>query len=208
MVLCSPSVGEGCTLSSQTWFWFASQLGSFGFLEGGEDHNTSECFGSHGEVDLSYGAAPAPLPACTWQALPGVALHNFYDNSSVDIGGYNPWRPSSYDNETGCARLCANRVDCAGYTWRSADPTHDMFHKCFLISLTAASGVANPAFQSALCTREPLANTTWTARDLVGTYTGDSFSACALPLIASCTTDSRSHAHPRLLDTALVRRLG
>jgi len=164
---------------------------SFGFLEGGEDHNTSECFGSHGEVDLSYGAAPAPLPACTWQALPGVALHNFYDNSSVDIGGYNPWRPSSYDNETGCARLCANRVDCAGYTWRSADPTHDMFHKCFLISLTAASGVANTAFQSALCTREPLANTTWTARDLVGTYTGDSFSAYAVRAIERVPTDGR-----------------
>lgn len=74
---------------------------SLGFLEGGEDHNTSKTFGNwckRGEVDLSYGEAkpgspagdpqpwPYSWPHCTsWQTLNGTTLQNFDDPKSVDI---------------------------------------------------------------------------------------------------------------------------
>ena len=117
---------------------------SFGFLEGGEDHNSSQTFGNYckkREVDLSYGRSDSegtPYPhkwsTCEWDALPGVALHNFYDNRSVDIEHYNP--ALARDNTTGkvvgsgvmvteqqCQQMCEDRIDCKGYSWRSQDPS-------------------------------------------------------------------------------------
>ena len=97
---------------------------SYGFLEGGEDHNTSATFGNackKGEVDLSRGqaapghagAGPFPYrwPGCRWQELNNTAVHNFYNHNSVDIQGRNPW-PTPQDTEADCAALCDNRIDC------------------------------------------------------------------------------------------------
>jgi len=86
---------------------------SVGFLEGGEDHNSSKTFGNwckKNEVDLSFGAAggdkgdqPYPYlwPAtCTeWETLPNVALHEFFDHDSKDVGGYNPWTVRKFDDQ-------------------------------------------------------------------------------------------------------------
>ena len=99
---------------------------SYGFLEGGEDHNTSATFGNackKGEVDLSHGQAargpghpagpfPYTWPGCRWQELNNTAVHNFYNPHSVDIQGHNPW-PTALDTEPDCAALCDNRIDCA-----------------------------------------------------------------------------------------------
>lgn len=161
---------------------------SLGFLEGGEDHNTSRAFGSHGEVDLSFGtrsgtsSSPAAWPTCEWSELAGVALHSFFDNSSTDIEHYSPW-PVAFDDEAGCEQLCQNRVDCAGYSWRVSDPAHQYYHRCFLVSHDGGHHPTNAAFRSAACQRAK-SNTTWAARALNGTYTGESFSAEAVRVVA------------------------
>lgn len=164
---------------------------SFGFLEGGEDHNTSRTFGDFckkNEVDLSYGKAggetgnepyPYVWPTCTWTSMPGVALHNFFDSKSVDIQGYNAY-PRQFDSEAGCRKLCENRIDCEGYSWRNADPSSANYHKCFLVSEIGLPGNENPAFTSARCTRssvkmlaEPTSGvSTIAAVGQNGTYTG------------------------------------
>ena len=70
---------------------------------------------------------------CTWTALPDVALHSYFDNRSVDIANNNPFH-SAVADEAGCKALCEARIDCAGYSFRTADPTHQFYHHCFLIS--------------------------------------------------------------------------
>ena len=154
---------------------------SLGFLEGGEDHNTSKAFGTHGEVDLSFGAAPAAWPTCEWSELAGVALQSFYDPASTDIDAYAPW-PARFDDESGCRALCENRIDCAGYSWRANDTAHQHFHKCFLVSKDGGAHPSAAAFRSATCAR-PRTNTTWAARGLNGTYTGETFAAEAVRVI-------------------------
>lgn len=98
---------------------------SYGFLEGGEDHNTSRTFGNwcrRNEVDLSVGKAggqsgndpyPYTWPTCEWVAAPGVALHHYFDNTSVDVTGYNPYSVA-FPSDAGCKALCENRIDCRG----------------------------------------------------------------------------------------------
>ena len=154
---------------------------SLGFLEGGEDHNTSKAFGTHGEVDLSFGAPPAAWPTCEWSELAGVALQSFYDPASTDIDAYAPW-PARFDDESGCRALCENRIDCAGYSWRANDTTHQHWHKCFLVSKDGGAHPSAAAFRSATCAR-PRTNTTWAARGLNGTYTGETFAAEAVRVI-------------------------
>ena len=134
---------------------------SFGFLEGGEDHNRSTTFGNwckKGEVDLSYGVAsstsapyPYSWPTCTWTALPNTALHAYYKTNSTDILNYNPFA-STYPTEDGCKILCENRLDCAGYSYRSENGGSKDFQKCFLVSVVGEEPhTGDDAFQSALC---------------------------------------------------------
>jgi hypothetical protein len=143
---------------------------SFGFLEGGEDHNTSKTFGNwckKGEVDLSYGKADvhgAPYPykwsSCDWQDIENVALHHYFNNASVDILNYNPY-PTAVGDVTACKRLCENRIDCAGFSWRKvASSGNDNFQKCFLVSQSSKSHKHSSAFTSAICTRKGRAFTT------------------------------------------------
>jgi arylsulfatase A-like enzyme len=137
---------------------------SFGFLEGGEDHNTSKTFGNwckKGEVDLSYGKAdahgapyPYTWPGCDWTDVKNVALHHFFSNESVDILNYNPY-PTAVDDATACKRLCANRIDCAGFSWRKVgNGTSQNFHKCFLTSGNSKHPTQSASFTSAICTRK------------------------------------------------------
>eukprot|EP00041_Stephanoeca_diplocostata_P036965 m.1375855 g.1375855 ORF g.1375855 m.1375855 type:complete len:654 (+) comp24961_c0_seq4:97-2058(+) len=172
---------------------------SFGFLEGGEDHNMSTTFGNyckHDEVDLSYGAPntngipyPYAWPACAWKEIDNVAFHNFYDSGSVDIVGYNPLErtvSSAHD----CKAICENRIDCIGYSWRKVDPTSHNYHRCFFISATNNSGVANEGFTSAICFRNTTAPpahqegvTTIPAVGKNGTYTGILFADEAVRVV-------------------------
>ena len=171
---------------------------SFGFLEGGEDHNTSRTFGDwcrKNEVDLSVGTrgaggAPFPYtwPACTWTTLRSVALHNFYDPNSTDIARYNPF-PAPLATEAACRDLCQNRIDCAGYSWRAAEPTpgNPNYHKCFLVSRDGGHHPASQAFVSALCVRDGAAmrnGTTIAARGSNGTYTGELFAEQAVRTVS------------------------
>eukprot|EP00038_Savillea_parva_P017558 m.20799 g.20799 ORF g.20799 m.20799 type:complete len:673 (+) comp3829_c0_seq1:86-2104(+) len=177
---------------------------SYGFLEGGEDHNTSETFGNwckKHEVDLSIGRAggagsgtapyPYTWPACTWVDMPNVAVHNFFDNASIDITGYNPYAPR-FASEAGCKAICENRMDCVAYSWRSQDPTQMHYHQCFLVSALGNPAPVNNAFQSARCVRQhnttnvgtPKAGaTTITASGDNGTYTGILFSNEAVRVV-------------------------
>eukprot|EP00039_Didymoeca_costata_P030846 m.31698 g.31698 ORF g.31698 m.31698 type:complete len:644 (+) comp8339_c0_seq1:63-1994(+) len=165
---------------------------TFGFLEGGEDHNTSRTFGNYcrkNEVDLSFGylAGGSPYPHqwsnCTWKSLPATALHNFFDANSTDITGYNPY-DNRYDTEEGCKLLCENRIDCVGYSYRDQDPGQMHYRQCFLVSKVGGEGVKNPSFQSAICDR-PTINTTIAAVGLNGTYTGTLFNQQAVKVIHS-----------------------
>ena len=150
---------------------------SLGFLEGGEDHNTSKAFGTHGEVDLSFGAAPAAWPTCEWSELAGVALQSFYDPASTDIDAYAPW-PARFDDESGCRALCENRIDCALLVAGEPRPTSTG------TSASSCPRTAAPtrAPSSPTCAR-PRTNTTWAARGLNGTYTGETFAAEAVRVI-------------------------
>eukprot|EP01047_Picozoa_sp_COSAG01_P034051 COSAG01_NODE_2537_length_7450_cov_5.509411_4_plen_508_part_00 len=187
---------------------------SLGFLEGGEDHNTSRTFGNwcrRDEVDLSFGrgggahgSSPFPYawPDCSWRSLGAAAVHAYIDNRSTDIVAYNPFEgrdggPFRFDSEEGCRRLCANRIDCAGYSWRSTDPQHVHYHKCFLVSTVGGSGRPDNAFRSAVCQRRTQrasaqwpTPTTLPARSLNGTYTGVVFNDAAVRLV-------REHASQR-----------
>ena len=134
-------------------------------------------------MDLSFGVQsggkPYPFrwPSCTsWRKLPSTALHEFYDANSTDIAGYNPWRTRRFDDEAGCRALCENRLGCAGYSWRSADPSHPYYHECFLISHDGGLHAHNAAFEAAVCVGRA-GNTTLAARGLNGTYTGTTFAA-------------------------------
>jgi hypothetical protein len=118
-----------------------------------------------------------------------VALQAFDDPASTDIDKYNPW-PTRYASEDGCQQLCANRVDCAGYSWRAKDATHVHYHKCFLVARAGGAGKASAAFESALCGRT-LSNTTWAARGHNGTYTGLSFAAEAVRVVEATPADGR-----------------
>jgi len=173
---------------------------TYGFLEGGEDHNTSRTFGNwcdSNEVDLSQGAPDAagrPFPytwdRCVWTELGAVALHHYYVNSSTDIDGYAPYS-SPAASVDGCKALCEGRVDCAGYSYRVADPSHQYFHKCFLVS---AIGDANHSasaatFTSATCAR-PSPPTTQALLSSNGTYTGYLFAEEAVRTITA--HDSRT----------------
>lgn len=172
---------------------------SYGFLEGGEDHNTSRTFGNwckRNEVDLSIGRVdnassgapyPAVWPGCTaWTELPNVALHNYHDNRSVDIANFNPWNSHVFATAEECAMLCSDHLACAGYSWRKTDPTHTFFHHCFLISKDGGAHPAQSAFVSATCTARPTAApasaganaglSTLPAVGDNGTYTGYLFS--------------------------------
>jgi hypothetical protein len=141
-----------------------------------------------GEVDLSQGDAAAPLPSwdeCTWVPLPNVALHHYFDNRSADIDRYNPYSVASAD-EQGCRALCEGRVDCAGYSWRSADPSHEFFHKCFLISADGGRHRTSGSFASAVCSRGGAPPpTTGALRGANGTYTGYLFAREAVRVIDS-----------------------
>jgi arylsulfatase A-like enzyme len=176
---------------------------SFGFLEGGEDHNTSRTFGNackRGEVDLSYGVPragagprqqpwPYVWPRCTrWQSLPGVALHSFYDPVSVDINHNNPY-DRAFQNESSCAALCSNRLGCVGYSWRVDDPSHVYYHKCFLVSRDGGAHKPADAFRSAVCLERaesgvpPTCNSTLGAIGKNGTYTGLLFASEAVRVV-------------------------
>ena len=144
---------------------------SVGFLEGGEDHNTSKTFGNackKGEVDLSLGVSgpsgnpfPYQWPAqcLQWSMMPGVALHSYFDHESVDVDGYNPWTTKKFDEQEGCKRLCENRVGCQGYSYRKVDSTHPYFHNCFLVKKDGGGHPVNTAFDSAVCTKRVGATT-------------------------------------------------
>ena len=193
---------------------------SYGFLEGGEDHNTSKTFGNwckNGEVDLSAAGTVRTATAdgggtdggdggwdaCEWTPLPGVALHNFFDNRSVDIApGYNPFGTAAAD-EGGCRALCQARIDCAGYSWRRADPTHKNYHKCFFVSHDGGDHPASDAFASATCNRGPgpLRPTTGALRGRNGTYTGELFAAEAVRVVEA--HDTRPGASPLFMYLAL-----
>lgn len=168
---------------------------SFGFLEGGEDHNTSRTFGNYckrGEVDLSYGLPgprqqpwPYEWPGCTeWRRYPGVALHHYFDPASVDVNKYNPYN-RVFANESGCAALCSNRLGCGGYSYRTSDPTHH----CFLVSKDGGAHPTSKAFDSAVCTRRkaagspPTCNSTLGAIGRNGTYTGLTFNEEAVRVV-------------------------
>ena len=51
--------------------------------------------------------------------------------------------------------LCEARLDCAGYSWRDADPTHQHYHRCFLVSKDGGAHPPAGSFSSALCRRSP-----------------------------------------------------
>ena len=160
---------------------------SYGFLEGGEDHNKSTTFGNfchQGEVDLSKGLPPSGAwPSCTaWAAFPNVALHSYYDPNSTDVANFNPYPAHVYATEAECQALCSSHVACAGYSWRSVDPTHHFYHHCFLISKDGGAHAVSEAFQSKVCTARRTAPppgaglTTVPAIGDNGTYTGALFS--------------------------------
>lgn len=93
----------------------------FGFLEGGEDHNTSKTFGNfchNGEADLSHNQLgsdddpfPYTWPECTGFApLPDTAVFEYYHNpGAVDIESYNPY-DGVFETEEECAALCSGCV--------------------------------------------------------------------------------------------------
>eukprot|EP00947_MAST-08B_sp_MAST-8B-sp1_P001461 g1461.t1 len=169
---------------------------SYGFLEGGEDHNTSKTFGNwckKGEVDLQKGT-PAGWSDCTsFKDMPDVALHHYFDPAATDIANYSPFMAgSSFDSESGCQKLCSDRSDCAGYSWRKTDPSHQYYHRCFLVSKVGASkGVANAGFNSAACVREAEgAPTTVAAHGDNGTYTGELFSREAVRVVEEHDPDA------------------
>ena len=50
---------------------------------------------SQGEPDAAGRPFPYTWDACSWTELGGVALHSFYDNSSIDVAGYSPYASPS-----------------------------------------------------------------------------------------------------------------
>lgn len=183
---------------------------SYGFLEGGEDHNTSRTFGNYcklGEVDLSHNRGEPdtgkPFPykwsKCTWKELPGTALHSFFDPGSVDINGYSPHN-ATYPSPAGCKQLCQNRIDCRGYSWRDADPSHPYYHKCFLVSKVGPKKASTAGFTSAVCQRES-GPTTKAAIGDNGTYTGYLFSAEAVRVVEAHDTSRPLFMYLALHDT-------
>lgn len=162
---------------------------SYGFLEGGEDHNTSLTFGNwcrDKEVDLSKGTRSMgkafpydEWPTCTWTELPDVAVHSYFDKNSTDILLHDPWMVP-FSNESACKDLCANRIDCAGYSWRFENEASGNYHKCFLVSRVGGAGAKNiSGFKSAMCTRPKVSATTIPAVGDNGTYTGELFNLAA-----------------------------
>ncbi len=194
---------------------------SLGFLEGGEDHNTSKTFGNwckRGEVDLSYGAAtraghayPPVWPACTdWTVLENTTLQKFDDPQSVDIKGYNPWPAARFDDAAGCRDLCDNRLGCAGYSWRRGDPAHAYYHMCFLVERDGGKHTPSDAFVSGLCRTRAGAGagaggnaTTLPARTKNGTYTGYVFSDEAVRVVNQHGPGGEFHGQPLFLYLAL-----
>ena len=174
---------------------------SYGFLEGGEDHNTSRTFGNwckKNEVDLQRGSVD--WEDCeSWEPLPNTALHNYFDPTSSDVANYNPFMAGDpVDDEGACKKLCSSRVDCEGYSWRSADPSHAYYHRCFLVSKVGTRRVQNKAFQSAVC-RRSASKTIIPARGDNGTYTGELFAREAVNAIR----DHDASASPLFLYLAL-----
>jgi len=162
---------------------------SYGFLEGGEDHNTSRTFGNwckKNEVDLQKGT-PANWSSCTsWRSIPDGVLHEYFDPTATDIEGYNPFMSGDpFDAEDACRKLCDDRIDCAGYSWRREDPSHQYYHRCFLVSQVGTGHVHNSAFRSGVCVegRPSSSETILTARGDNGTYTGDLFAREAVNTI-------------------------
>eukprot|EP00750_Incisomonas_marina_P028583 INCI6776.3.p1 GENE.INCI6776.3~~INCI6776.3.p1 ORF type:complete len:662 (-),score=84.07 INCI6776.3:69-2054(-) len=179
---------------------------SFGFLEGGEDHNTSRTFGNFckgNEVDLSHNMAanavnvghrgpgelegpfPYTWPGCkNFESLPDTALFEFYNNTgAVDIPNYVPY-PDTFNTEAECADLCDSRLDCAGYSWRKEDPAHEFYHHCFLVSrLKNGTSASTTSFNSGTCSRVKDQRTTISALGQNGTYTGHLFSDAAVQVI-------------------------
>jgi arylsulfatase A-like enzyme len=101
----------------------------------------------------------------------------------VDVDGYNPYSvPSS--SEAGCKALCESRLDCAGYSWRAADPTHQFYRHCFLVSADGGAHRTSDSFRSSLCHR-PTSPTTQALASDNGSYTGDLFAAEAVRVITS-----------------------
>eukprot|EP00939_MAST-03C_sp_MAST-3C-sp1_P003416 g3416.t1 len=165
---------------------------SYGFLEGGEDHNTSRTFGNwckKNEVDLQKGTPDGWLECTSWDSLQDVALHGFYDPSATDIANYNPFMAGdAFATEEGCRKICSDRVDCAGYSWRESDSSHQYYHRCFLVSKVGTKHVQDEAFRSAICNRNNSGATVPTATTIPawgdnGTYTGDLFARHAVEAI-------------------------
>ena len=101
----------------------------------------------------------------------------------MDVDGYNPYSvPSS--SEAGCKALCESRLDCAGYSWRAADPTHQFYRHCFLVSADGGAHRTSDSFRSSLCHR-PTSPTTQALASDNGSYTGDLFAAEAVRVITS-----------------------
>ena len=117
--------------------------------------------------------------------MPNIALHAYFDNSSTDITNYNPFMAGdAFDSEDGCKRLCSNRVDCSGYSWRTSDPAHNFYHRCFLVSRVGTRQIHSDGFTSAQCVRSAqAAPTTVAARGDNGTYTGELFARAAVRAI-------------------------
>eukprot|EP00039_Didymoeca_costata_P032964 m.40106 g.40106 ORF g.40106 m.40106 type:complete len:650 (+) comp9628_c0_seq1:92-2041(+) len=174
---------------------------SLGFLEGGEDHNTSqtiENYCNQQDVDLTYNqmsgtgkSYPYTWSKCTWRELaPDMVLHSKFDVNSTDIPGYNPYVPLQ-STEEGCKQVCENRVDCVGYSYRVGYPNDPHYQQCFLVSSIGGQGVQHTGFQSAVCER-PQLNTTMAASDKNGTYTGIVFNEKAVEVLENHAANKAS----------------
>jgi len=75
---------------------------------------------------------PARVTRQDWPIMPKTAIHNFYDQDSIDCcGGQTDKKVDSLDD---CVDLCAKHKECRGVSWRKNGKTHQHYKKCFFVT--------------------------------------------------------------------------
>jgi len=91
--------------------------------------------------------SPQPTPAqrcASWTTHPQKAFH--WKGGGVLIGKTGP-----HDGEDLCKQDCDAHESCVGYSWRSGNPLHVHYHKCFLVSSLPTQTSDSQEFTSAVC---------------------------------------------------------
>lgn len=76
-------------------------------------------------------------------------------------GGTMQERTGPYDSEDRCQQDCGDNEWCIGYSWRSGNPSHPHYHKCFLLATLPTIMATSQDFVSGICKTSPPTDETY-----------------------------------------------